>query len=744
MANPIDIVRRPSPALRGARGSRRRPFITLARPSALQRAVRSLLAASCLLPATAALQAQESVVVVGRSVGSSAVAGFGDVALARSPMQIGVFGQGLVADLGIAQLGGLTRLDASVGESYNAEGYWSSLSVRGFPLDNRYNLRRDGLPISGETAIALGNKERFELIKGTSGIQAGTSSPAGLLNLVVKRPGTDRRTVTLEARETGTLGLALDIGQRVGDDVAVRVNASHERLDPPVRNTRGSRSMLAVAADWRLSAQSLLQAEFEASHQRQPSVAGYSLLGNRVPAPSEIDPRRNLNDQPWRQPVVFDGDTASLRWLQQLTPDWRLTLQAMRQKLVADDRTAFPYGDYDPLAFNCTYCDRFAPDGTFSYWQYISDHERRTTDAWQVLVSGRADTGPVQHGLEAGVLGSRHTGRFQDQVFDIAGIGRIDGSLVTPPSAGFTDANTNRDERSTEWFVRDAMSLGDVWQFWAGLRTTRLERQTVRTSPDSDGSLRPTDFTRTETTPWLAVAAQMAPKTLVYASWGRGLETDVAPNRARYVNAGESIALRSRQAEVGLKHGTETVEASLTLFAIERDQSADFGTCDLAATCTRALDGVARHRGVEASWIGRAGPFGWSFSAMGLEAERRGAAQTAVNGTRPVNVPAATLRAAGEWRTPFDPALTLLARLSAESDRTIVPGDESLRIAGWSVLDLGARWQHAAWGSTWIWRLGVDNALDRQAWKESPYQFGHAYLYPLTPRTWRVSVQIAG
>ena len=73
-----------------------------------------------------------------------------------------------------------------------------------------------------------------------------------------------------------------------------------------------------------------------------------------------------------------------------------------------------------------------------------------------------------------------------------------------------------------------------------------------------------------------------------------------------------------------------------------------------------------------------------------------------------------------------------------------MPGDESLRIAGWSVLDLGARWQHAAWGSTWIWRLGVDNALDRQAWKESPYQFGHTYLYPLTPRTWRVSVQIAG
>jgi iron complex outermembrane recepter protein len=701
-----------------------------------------------------AVPAQESVVVIGRSLGSSAVAGFGDVPLARSPLQIGVFGPGLVADLGLTQLGGLPKADASVGESYNAEGYWSSLAVRGFALDNRFNLRRDGLPINGETAIALGNKERFELIKGTSGIQAGTSSPAGLLNLVVKRPGADRTVLTLEAREAGSALLALDLGRRLGDEVAVRVNASAERLDPPVRNTRGERSLLALAADWRPTSATLLQAEFETSHQRQPSAAGYSLLGDRVPAPSEIDPRRNLNDQPWRQPVVFDGDTGSLRWQQQLGDDWRLTLHAMRQSLLTQDRTAFPFGVYDPVTFACNPCDRFAPDGSFTYWEYISDNERRTTDAWQVLLAGRVDTGAVRHSVEAGVLGSRHRGRFRDQVFDIAGTGRIDGSLVTPRSAGFADANTNRDERSTEVFARDAMAFGDTWQLWAGLRTTRLDRRTERTSPDSDGSLRPTDFERTETTPWLAAAAQLGPKTLAYASWGRGLETDVAPNRARYINAGESLALRSRQAELGLKHGSDEVEASLTLFHIDRDQSADLGACGADATCTRALDGTARHRGVEAAWLGAAGPWGWSLSTMWLAAERRGSGQPGLNGTRPVNVPRATLRAAGEWRAlsaassllPLPPllqGLVLQARLSAESDRTVLAGDEGLRVAGWSVLDLGARWQHAGAGATWTWRLGVDNATDRRAWKESPTQFGHVYLYPLAPRTWRLSLQAA-
>jgi iron complex outermembrane receptor protein len=700
--------------------------------------------AAALAAATAciAAQAQESITITGRSAGSASFAGFGDMPLVRAPLQVGVFGQAALADLGITQYGGLTRLDASVSEAYNAEGYWSSLSVRGYALDNRYNLRRDGLPINGETSIGIANKERFELIKGTSGIQAGTSSPAGLLNLVVKRPSGDHQQVLLEARGAASLLGAVDIGRRLGDDVAVRVNASYERLDPEVRRTRGERSLFAVAGDWRVAPGTLLQAEFETSRQRQPSVAGYSLLGNTVPSARDIDPRRNLNDQPWRQPVQFEGDTASLRWQQQLGTDWRLTLYGMQQRLRSNDRTAFPFGVYDPLTYDCPqWCDRYAPDGTFTYWEFISDNERRTTSALQLTLAGRVSTGAVTHHIETGVLGTRHRGRFQDQIFDIAGTGAIDGSLVTPPSAGFTDANTDRDERSTELFVRDAMTLAGDLQLWAGLRHTRLDRSTRRTSPDADGSLRATDFERSATTPWLALAAQLAPKTLLYASWGRGLETDVAPNRTRYVNAGQSLALQSRQIELGIKHGTETVEAALTLFDIDRDQTADLGACGAVATCERALDGSARHRGIEAAWLGQEGLFDWNLSAMWLDAERRGSAQAGINGMRPVNVAKASLRAGTEVRIPAVPGLALNARLTAESDRAVLPYDDSVRIPGWASIDLGARWRMEALGARWVWRLGVDNVADRRAWKEAPYQFGHSYLYPLGPRTWRISTQ---
>ncbi|MCY7314220.1 MAG: TonB-dependent receptor plug domain-containing protein [Rubrivivax sp.] len=692
-----------------------------------------------------------SITITGRLLGSAAVVGFGEAPLARTPLQISVMGNGLLADAGVAQIGGLTRLDASVGDAYNAEGYWGQLAVRGYGLDNRFNYRRDGLPINAETAVSLANKDRVELIKGTSGVQAGTSAPGGLLNLVVKRPVAALRTATLEWREPGSVRAAVDWSDRFGEEgrFGLRINASAEQLSPAVRNTRGQRTLLALAGDWQLSANTLVQAEIESSHQRQPSVAGYSLLGNSVPAASTVDVRRNLNDQPWRQPVVLDGTTASLRLQQQLSETWRLTVHAMEQRLRSDDRTAFPYGVYDSN-YDCPqWCDRFAPDGSFTYWQYISDNERRDMRNLALMLAGRLQTGVLAHSIEVGLLRSSSRNRFEDQVFDIAGTGRIDGSLQTPRSAGSIDANTNRDERSTEWFVRDAVRIGPVWQLWAGVRHTRLDRSSQRTSPDGDGSLRETDYDRTATTPWLAMAAQLSAKTLLYASWGRGLETDVAPNRSRYSNAGASLALHSRQLELGIKHGSDEVEAALTLFDIDRGQTADIGSCSAIGTCTRVIDGSARHRGIEAQWARALGRFTLQGSAMWLDAQRRGSQRAGVDGLRPGNVPAASLRMGVEFRPAGKPGLpslsglALQANLSAESNRLVLPDNESLRIPGWARLDLGARWQQAAGGSTVTWRLGLDNATNRRAWKESPYQFGHVYLYPLQPRTWRLSAQVA-
>jgi iron complex outermembrane receptor protein len=40
-----------------------------------------------------------------------------------------------------------------------------------------------------------------------------------------------------------------------------------------------------------------------------------------------------------------------------------------------------------------------------------------------------------------------------------------------------------------------------------------------------------------------------------------------------------------------------------------------------------------------------------------------------------------------------------------------------------------------------MWRAGVENVTNQNAWRESPFQFGHSYLFPMTPRTFALSLQ---
>ncbi|MFM8901690.1 MAG: TonB-dependent siderophore receptor, partial [Burkholderiales bacterium] len=222
----------------------------------------------------------DTVTVTGRANPPADVSGFGDVPAAKAPFQASSINLEAQRDRGFSRLSNSTKLDAAVSDAYNSEGYWDYLTIRGYVLDNRSNYRRDGLPISAETSLPLDNKERIEILKGTSGLQSGVSSPGGLVNLVVKRPLAEPlRSALLQWRGPGSLLGAVDVSQRFGQEqnFGLRVNAAHERLDSFVRQLQGHRHLLAVAGDWRITPNNLLEAEFETSRRSQRSQPGFSL-----------------------------------------------------------------------------------------------------------------------------------------------------------------------------------------------------------------------------------------------------------------------------------------------------------------------------------------------------------------------------------------------------------------------------------------------------------------------------------
>lgn len=681
-----------------------------------------------VLQAQSAEPPAQTITVSGRSAANAAsVAGFGDQPLARSPFSATVVSTRQLLDAGIAGLGDITLLDAAITDAYNATGYVNQLAVRGFTVDNRYNYRRDGLPINAESVIATGNKSAIEVLKGTSGLQAGTSAPGGLVNLVVARPTGHVRRLGLSLEQPGTVGASVDLGDRGDGPQAVgwRLRLDGDRLDPMNRHSRGERWLAALATDWRPATGHLLEAEAEISRQSQPSTPGFSLLGSRLPSANSIDPRTNLNNQAWSLPVVFNGRTGSLRHTWELAPQTQLVAHAMQQRLTTDDRIAFPYGCSAENDYS-----RYCSDGSFDLYDFRSEGERRTTTAGDLSLRGQARWAGLQHQYQVGVTHSRYKARFNLQAYNWVGTGTLDGLTAVPADPSRLDQNTQRDERSTEWHLQDAITLAPEWQLWSGLRHTRLDRRSVRT----DGS-RPTRYQRGFNTPWLALAWLPGAQGMAYVSAGHGIETEVVPNRpSLYSNAGESLVARSRQVEAGYKQRGAELDWQLAAFQIRRPAVHTVGGALL-------LDGEARHTGLEAEAEWRSGPWSLRGSGTWLRARVHEATDTALNGLRPTNVPASSLKLQAAYNLRQVPGLALLGFITHEGERMVLP-DNSLGTPGWTRLDLGLRYRAQLQGRPALWRLGVDNLTNRRAWKEAPYQYDHAYLFPLAPRTLHASVQL--
>lgn len=653
------------------------------------------------------------------------VTGFGDVPLKDLPVSATVINHRQIEAAGARRLADLTRFDPSTNDAYDAPGYWDFVSIRGFTIDNRFNYRREGLPINAETAIPLDNKERVELLKGTSGIQAGTSAPGGLVNYVVKRPtDTPLREVRVEWTQRSSVLAAADLGGRFGNDNAFgyRLTAAQETLRPLVHDLDGDRSLLALAGDWRISPDSLLEGEVEWSRKKQASQAGFSLLGGVLPAVP--GPRLNLNDQPWTPASRFDALTGTLRFTQTLARDWKVVAQLGTQRLKSDDYTAFPFGCSAEGVF-----DRYCSDGTFDYYDYRSIGEKRRQNAAQIELKGHAATGPVRHELSFGILRSTVHNTLPDYAYNWVGTGNVDGSVILPAGDPTLISGTGAqvDERSLELSVRDAMRWSERLTTWLGLRHTHLDR----------------GYTQSVSTPWAAVSYKVDPSVTAYASWGQGVESKAVPNNAAvYDNAGAVLpALKSRQWELGAKGVHSSLSWQVAWFDIHRPvTNLDYCSINFLAHCVGQFDGDQVHRGLEAAVQWSGGPWRLGASAMLLRARREGsAADPASNGLRPINVPQRIVRAFAAWKVPGVAGLEVQGSLSHEGDRAVL-ADNSIMLPAWTRLDAALRYDTQVGRYATSWTLGLDNVTDRRYWRESPYQFGHVYLYPGAPRTVRMGV----
>ena len=694
------------------------------------------IACHALLLASASALAQNNTVLI-TSPASQQVSGFENLSLREAPFSATNIDNATLRDLGAQRISDALRLDSSVTDSYNSPAYWDMLSVRGFMLDNRYNYRREGLPINAETMIAMDNKERIELFKGTSGIQAGTSAPGGIANYVVKRPPnsieSSVRSLTLSYGNGNNSSVALDVGGRYGENNAFgyRVNAAYENLNPYVQNAKGHRQLLALAMDWRINANTRLEWEIESSSRQQMGVNAASMTGNTLPSP--VYGQNNFSRQSWSVPGVFDGLTGSMRLKHRLDNGWMWTTQVGAQRLKTDDRLSYAYGCYAEGNY-----DRFCSDKTFDLYDYRSENERRINDALQTELTGQVQLAGIQHELTFSGLRQRQIDKLSPmQAYNWAGTGSLSGLSESAAAPEPYDLNTNRQEYSTEISVKDRIRVNRLADLWLGLRSSHIQRDSQRT----DGS-RATHDDRTITTPWVAFSHKLPYNTTGYASYGQGVEAQVTPNRSRYTNAGEALpSAKSTQKELGIKGAQGPWLWNAALFDITRPVWGDQGACEEDNSCTRKLDGIAQHKGLELGMGYRSHQWKIDMAATWLDAKRSQALINPVqNGQRPLNVPSLVLRAAAEYRWTQVPGLRTTLRLSHEGERDLIEGG-AMKLPAWTTADLAAHYNTKVAGQNTDWTLALENASNRAYWRESPKQFGHYYLYAGAPRNLRLTVR---
>ena len=677
------------------------------------------------------------------------VSGFEGLTRQELPISVTTINNATLRDIGAQRISDALRLDASVSDSYNLPAYWDKLSVRGFTLDNSYNYRREGLPISAETIMPMDNKERLELLKGTSGIQSGTSSPGGLVNYVVKRAPTSAektiRDVTLSYGPGDNRLVAADLGGRFGDgtDFGYRVNVAHEDLNPYIRDTQGHRNLFALAMDWRINSSDRLEWEFEQSHYEQIGVNFYSLLGSdpnngRFVLPATVDGTRNITRQPNSQPGVFDGLTGTVRLKHQLDNGWMWRTQYGTQRLRADDRLTYASG----CSSTQTQSFCLSPLGNFQIHDFRSDNERRQTEAVQTELNGQMDVGGFSHSMKFSVMRQRYIKQMPYTATDtlLGSTNSTYGGLNPPSGATHYGYNTNASDYSTEIAFNDHVQLTPATAAWLGLRHTQLNRTSIMTNGDAM-----VKDERGVTTPWLALSHQLNANNLVYASYSEGLETQSAPSASSFTNSGQPLpALRSKQREVGLKNQHERAQWQVTWFDITRPATADTGVCDTTVgSCTRQIDGQAHHQGLELSANNTVNRWSVGGSAMWLNAKRENATvESALNGQRPINVPQYILRGTAEYRFASMPGLRSGLRLSREGERQATnQADGDLKLPAWTTVDATTHYDTKVNHAAATWTLAIHNIANKHYWRESPKQYGQYFLYPGAPRTVRATVQ---
>ncbi|GAB6855663.1 TonB-dependent receptor [Asaia astilbis] len=569
---------------------------------------------------------------------------------------------------------------------------------RGFEADVIANSRLDGLNMVITTPYAAEQFDSLQVLNGLSGALYGPQNPAGTFDYVLNRPTDQPRERVVFGVDSQAPLESLDASGRVGKSKwfgyrVTMLNQSGTTYTPDAHLRRG---LISGAFDLNLDARTQIQIDASQYSYAQRGYAGGFSYATGIALPQAPDLSRRGYGQDF---AGYNASTTTVlaKIVHRFSDDWSMTLgglyqDAWRNVFSVTNTLTDSAGRYRTSIAAATTANDFRVWSNLAY------------------LNGHFHTGPFSHQVLLGSngysMGTFNPTKGQSAVLGTARIGEPVVFQGTQPY--FSGSYQSASIVSQSLLAGDTITLSRHWSVmgtlaWSWLDTTSGNTLGVTTARYHVGPA---------FTPMTSLIYRANERTSLYATWGRAIQAGpIAP--ASSVNANEVLSpLQSEEYEVGIKYRPVP---ELMLSAAGFRMTRGFAFTDPSTGLYREA-GEQRNYGVEGQIAGRLNK---ALSVFGgvtwLDAQTGATGSVLTSHKQVVGVAPVQVSLLLDYHSVWMRGAAVNASIHGVSQRAADVENRNFA-AGFTTLDLGARYGFHLYHVPVVLRFGVSNVTDERYW----------------------------
>lgn len=638
----------------------------------------------------------------------------GNVSVMDTPFNVIAYTADTIADQQAQTIAAVLKNDPSVRSTTNEGHVVENFNIRGFGVGSGSMAINGAYGLAPEQNTATEMFERVEVLKGPGAMMMGlppTGDVGGAINLVPKRAGNTPLTrVTTTYSSKSNAGVHADVARRFGDDqrLGVRVNAVLSGGETWLDHQTKRREIGHLALDYQGQGWNMEMDAYSLTNKVRKGAPMQPVITGWTSVPKAPHGSTNFF---YGEDVYGNTDTRGviLRGQVDIGAGWTAHASAGSARHSYD---GFIFGTRPVLPASS------AATGNATGTAYNSWGEYETVTA-EIGVRGQFTTGAVAHKVSVAA-----------SIMDYEGGSRANGTapinsnlyhptpITMPAGAAASTYRQVNDDVMTALSIADSIFLaGGKLQLTLGARAQKVHQKLSQ-------------YEETAVTPLLGVVAKpWGDQVSLYANYVEGLSAGTTV-KAPYANEGETFTpYKSKQVEAGVKWRMNTLTQTVSVFQISKPALIEVNN-------RQVPDGEQRNRGVEWNVFGKLNK---DIALLGGVAYTK-AEQTKTNkgineGKVQFGVPRVTANLGLDYALPALPGLELSARVNHTGSQWLA-GDNSLKLASWTTLDLGTRYATRFGTMPVVLRAFVTNVSDKEYF-DSAWGAGRVNLG--APRALRLS-----